>query len=166
MVIEKRVVLWPYQLMANKNYHANRIVHSFYINQWSTAYTVAWINGTDSDYAMGSGNGLGLDDWSKYAHLTNICQSSWGLAYLLNQRTQQWENNRSKARITSNTMYWPLVIPSQLTTQSYTSIATKLWSLSIIHVCHLRLIAKEKCVWYKLPSTIINYHQYTSITIN
>ena len=37
-------------LWQTKNYHANRIAHSFYITQWSTAYTAACINGTDSGY--------------------------------------------------------------------------------------------------------------------
>ena len=35
------------------------------IMQWSTAYTVACINGTDNDYVMDSGNGLSRNDWSK-----------------------------------------------------------------------------------------------------
>ena len=32
------------------------------IMQWSTAYTVACINGTDRDYVMDSENGLSLND--------------------------------------------------------------------------------------------------------
>ena len=52
-------------------YHANRIVHSFYIMQWSAAYTVACtcINVTDSDYVM--------DNGMAWAWMTSLSMRTW-----------------------------------------------------------------------------------------
>ena len=78
---------------------------------------------------------------------------------------QKLDNWQYHVLITCNTVTTDDVV---ICIDCYEAISWKLTPESFIYtwLCHLRLVAYEKCVWYKLSSTIINYHQHTAITIN